>query len=242
MSRLLRAGAPIAALAVAIATALGADRSPSSRAVAAVGEEYLDFLKQDSLYLRMKFGLPIDRLPDVSLAKEEAHARLAARWLTRLGEVRAADLTEDETLSLDILRRQLATLRDGPRYHGLGFLVTPYASPFGVVNRAFSTFAIPDEAAAARYRALVRKLPAFVAAVRAELEEQARRGVRIPRDELALAVPFVTSLAADGPKSPYAVGADRLTALLPAAAEALRADVTSVIDKDVNPPLRALAD
>ena len=242
MSRLLRAGAPIAALAVAIVTALGADRSPSSRTVAAVGEEYLDFLKQDSLYLRMKFGLPIDRLPDVSLAKEEADARLAARWLTRLGEARTADLTEDETLSLDILRRQLAALRDAPRYHGLGFLVTPYASPFGVVNRAFSTFSIPDEAAAARYRALVGKLPAFVAAVRSELEAQAGHGIRIPRDELALAVPFVASLAADGTKSPYTVGADRLTALSPAAAEALRADVTSVIDKDVNPPLRALAD
>ncbi len=242
MNGLFRAGAPIAALTLAVAASIGAGRSPSSRTVAEVGEEYLDFLKQDSLYLRMKFGLPIERLPDVSLTKEEADARLAARWLTRLGEVRAADLTEDETLSLDILRRQLGAQRDAPRYHGLGFLVTPYASPFGVVNRAFSTFAIPDEAAAARYRALVRTLPAFVAAVRAELEAQAGRGIRIPRDELALAVPFVASLAADGPKSPYAVGADRLTALPPAAAEAFRADLTSVIDKDVSPPVRALAD
>jgi uncharacterized protein (DUF885 family) len=236
------AAAAALVLAGALSLATGAARTPSSRAVAEVGEDYLDFMKQDSLYLRMKFGLPIDRLPDISLAKEEADARRAARWLTRLADVRPADLTEDETLSLDILRRQLGAARDGPHFHGLSFPVTPYASPFGVVNRAFSTFAIPDESASRRYLALLRQMPAFVGAVRAELAAQAAHGIRIPRDELAIAVPFVASLAADGQQSPYTVGADRLGALPPASAEAFRAEVAAVVDKDVAPPLRALAD
>src|SRR5712691_6158463 len=217
-------------------------RSPSSRTVAEAGEAYLDFLKEDSLYLRMKFGLPIDRLPDISLAKEEADARFAARWLTRLGEVRPSDLDEDETLSLDILRRQLGVVRDTPHFHGLAFPVTPYASPFGLVNRAFSTFAIADEGTAKRYLALLRQMPAFVGAVRAELAAQAARGIRIPRDELAIAVPFVASLAGDAQTSPYAVGSERLAALPPPAAAAFREDVAAVIEKDVNPPLRSLVD
>jgi len=240
MTRRPRAAAAAAAVLASIPLATGAPRSPSSRTVAEVGEAYLDFLKQDSLYLRMKFGLPIDRLPDISLAKEEGDALLAARLLTRLGAVRPSDLSEDETLSLDILRRQLGTVRDAPHYHGLSFPVTPYASPFGLVNRSFSTFAIPDEAAAARYVALLRQMPAFVGAVRSELEAQATRGIRIPKEELALAVPFVASLAADGQKSSYAVGAERLAALPGPAAEAFRTEVAGVIDKDVNPPLRAL--
>jgi len=242
MARLSDVVAGVGAFALAVAMADGEARTPSSRTVAEVGEAYLDFMKQDSLYLRMKFGLPIDRLPDVSLAKEEADARLAARLLTRLGGVRPSDLSEDETLSLDILRRQLGALRDAPRFHGLSFAVTPYASPFGVVGRAFSTFAIPDEPAAARYLALLRRMPAFVGAVRSELAAQAARGIRIPKDELALAVPFVASLAGDGPKSPYAVGADRLAALAPASAERFRADVEALIDKDLNPAVRSLAD
>jgi uncharacterized protein (DUF885 family) len=231
-----------AAVLAALSLATGAPRTPSSRTVAEVGEAYLDFLKQDSLYLRMKFGLPIERLPDVSLAKEETDARLAARWLTRLGEVRPGDLTEDETLSLDILRHQLGAVRDTPHFHGLGFLVTPYASPFALVNRAFSTFAIPDEAAATRYLALLRQLPVFVGAVRAELEAQATHGIRIPKDELALAVPFVSSLAGDTRSSPYAVGADRVSALPPAAAAAFGEQVAAVIEKEVNPRVRSLAD
>ena len=242
MARLSDVAAGVGAFALAVAMAGGEARTPSSRTVAEVGEAYLDFMKQDSLYLRMKFGLPIDRLPDVSLAKEEADARLAARLLTRLGGVRPSDLSEDETLSLDILRRQLGALRDAPRFHGLSFAVTPYASPFGVVGRAFSTFAIPDEPAAARYLALLRRMPAFVGAVRSELAAQAARGIRIPKDELALAVPFVASLAGVGPKSPYAVGADRLAALAPASAERFRVDVETLIDKDLNPAVRSLAD
>jgi uncharacterized protein (DUF885 family) len=242
MARLGGTATAIGGLALAVAMATGEARTPSSRTVAEVGEAYLDFMKQDSLYLRMKFGLPIDRLPDLSLAKEEADALLAARWLTRLGAVRPSDLSEDETLSLDILRRQLGAVRDAPHYHGLSFSVTPYASPFGLVNRAFSTFAIPDERAATRYLALLRQMPAFVGAVRAALAAQATRGIRIPKDELTLAVPFVASLAADGAKSSYAVDAERLTGLPAPAAEAFRTEVAGMIDKDVNPPLRSLVD
>ena len=242
MTRPARAAAAIVSILLAVPTAALLPRSPSSRTVAEAGEAYLDFLKQDSLYLRMKFGLPIDRLPEISLAKEEADARFAARWLTRLGEVRPSDLEEDETLSLDILRRQLEILRDSPHFHGLCFPVTPYASPFGVVNRAFSTFALPDEVAARRYLALLRQMPAFVGAVRAELAAQAARGIRIPRHELAIVIPFVASLAGDAQTSPYAVGSERLAALPPPAAARFREEITAVIEKDVNPPLRSLGD
>jgi len=241
MTRSARAAA-LVAVSLATPMAMGAARSPSSQAVAEAGDAYLGFLKQDSLYLRMRFGLPIDRLPDISLAKEEADARFATGLLTRLEAVRPPELSEDETLSLDILRRQLGVLKDTPRFHGLGFPVTPYASPFGLVNRVFSTFAIPDESASRRYLALLRQMPAFVGAVRGELEAQSARGVRIPRDELALAVPFVASLAGDAPASPYAVGSERLAGLPPAAAKAFREEVAAVIEKEVNPPLRSLAD
>ncbi|HEY2945599.1 MAG TPA: DUF885 domain-containing protein, partial [Vicinamibacteria bacterium] len=241
MTRPARAAA-LAAVSLAIPMATGAARSPSSQAVAEAGDAYLDLLKRDSLYLRMKFGLPIDRLPDISLAKEEADARFATGLLTRLEAVRPSELSEDETLSLDILRRQLGVLKDTPRFHGLGFPVTPYASPFGLVNRAFSTFAIPDESASRRYLALLRQVPAFVGAVRGELEAQAARGVLIPRDELALAVAFVASLAGDAQASPYAVGSERLAGLPPAAAKSFREEVAAVIEKEVNPPLRSLVD
>jgi uncharacterized protein (DUF885 family) len=243
MKALALAGLGIAAaVASAVPVANETGRNASSQAVAEAGDAYLDFLQRDSLYLRMKFGLPIERLPDLSLAKEEADARFAAGLLGRLDTVRTADLTEDETLSLDILRRQLRALVDAPRFHWLGSPVTPYASPFPLVNRVFATFAIKDDAAAARYLALLRQMPAFVAAVRAQLEGQVTRGIRVSRDELGLAVPFVASFAGDAPASPYAVAPERLSALPAPAARAFRDEVGAVIAKDVNPTLRALAD
>jgi uncharacterized protein (DUF885 family) len=109
-------------------------------------------------------------------------------------------------------------------------------------STAFSTFGIPDERSAERYVALLRQMPAFVGAVRAELEAQAARGVRISRDELTLAVPFVASLVGDAQTSPYALSPERLASLPPASARAFRQEVTAVIEGQVNPPIRSLAD
>ena len=240
MTRL--AGVLVVVVLAGAAAAGGPARSPSSQTVGEVGDAYAEFLKRDSLYLRLKFGLPIERLPDVSLAKQESDARFTAGLLARLAPVHPAELSHEETLSLAILRRQLSALVDGPRFHWLGFGVTPYASPIAFVNRAFTTFAIRDEAAAERYRALLRQLSAFFGALRAQLEGQAGRGIRIPRDELDVVLPFLGTLVGDARTSPYAVAPERLGALSAEAAKAFRERVGSVIESEVDPAVRSLVD
>ena len=116
----------------------------------------------------------------------------------RLAPVVAADLTHEETLSLDILRRQLGAWIEAPRLHWFSFPVTPYASPIGGVNRAFSTWQFADDTSATAYLELVRLLPGFYGGLRAKLEAQAARGIRIPKPELDLVVPF--SAFADRPE------------------------------------------
>jgi len=235
--------AAIATLSCLVASQ-GATRAatPSSEVVGAVGDAYLDWMKQDSLFLRMKFGLPIERLPDVSLAKDESDAARAAALLARLDAVVPSQLSQEETLSLEILQRQLRATTEAPRFHWLGFPVTPYASPIGGVNRVFATFAIRDADAADRYLALARQLPGFYAGVRAKLEGQAARGVRIPREELDLVLPFLRSQVGDMDTSPCAVSPERLAALPAERAKAFREALWRVLDQEVNPPLRALVD
>lgn len=223
---------------------LGATQTltPSSQVIGAVGDAYLDWMKQDSLFLRLKFGLPIERLPDVSLAKDESDAARAAALLARLDAVVPAQLSQEEALSLEVLRRQLRAATEAPRFHWLGFPVTPYASPIGGVNRVFATFAFRDGDAADRYLSLVRQLPGFYAGVRAKLEGQAARGIRIPREELDLVLPFLRSQVGDADTSPYAVKPERLSALPVERAKAFREELWRLLDAEVNPPLRALCD
>jgi len=233
-----------AAALMSLAPSQGATRTatPSSRIVEDVGAAYLDWLKQDSLFLRLKFGLPIERLPDVSLAKEESDAAQAGALLARLGPVVPSDLSHEETLSLDILRRQLGALTEAPRFHWLGFPVTPYASTIGGVNRVFSTFAFRDAEAADRYLTLARRLPSFYGGIRAKLEGQAARGIRIPRAELGLVVPFLRSQVGNADSSPYGVKGERLAALTAERATAFRGELARILEREVNPPLNAFAD
>jgi uncharacterized protein (DUF885 family) len=237
-----RSWLPPAALACLAATATPGAPTPSARSVQEVGDAYLEHLKQESPFLRLKFGLPVEKLPEVSLEDEQRQAAFAAGLLARLDGANPAELDHEQALSLEVLRRQLRGQSEAPRLYWLGFPVTPYASPIGMVNRVFATFALPDAAAAERYLTLARQLPAFYAGLRAKLEGQAARGVRIPRDELDVAVAFLRAQVADSAKSPYAVAAERLSGLPPADATAFRARLSGLIEDGVNPNVRGLAD
>lgn len=232
-----------ATLALLVATQGAAPAATtSSRIVADVGEAYLEWLKQDGLMLRLKLGLPVERLPDVSLTQDERDAARAQALLARLVPVAPSELSHEETLSLDVLRRQLEARTEAPRLHWFSFPVTPYASQIGEVNRVFSTFAFGDAGSADRYLTLARQLPSFYGRIRAKLEAQAARGIRIPRPELDLVVPFLRSQQGTGDTSPYAVKPERLAALPAERVKAFREELRHFIEKEVNPPLGALAD
>jgi uncharacterized protein (DUF885 family) len=234
-----------ALLSLATAVPSVASTTPSSRLVEEVGTAYLDWQKEEDLFLRLKFGLPVEKLPDVSAAKVERDAARAQALLARLAPVVAADLSHEETLSHDILRRQLGALTEAPRLHWFSFPVTPYASPIGGVNRAFSTFRLSDEKSAGAYLSLARQLPAFYGGLRAKLEAQAARGIRIPRAELDLVVPFLRSQIAPlggAEQGPYGVAAERLAALSAAQAQKFRGDLTAILDQYVAPQIAGLAD
>jgi uncharacterized protein (DUF885 family) len=178
----------------------------------------------------------------VSLEYEEREAAFARELLGRLEALRPAELGHQEGLSLENLRRQLRAQSEAPRWYWHGFVVTPYASPIGIVNRVFSTFELNDRTAAERYLKLAGQLPAFYASLRAKVEGQAERAIRIPRDELDLAVPFLRSQLGDVDKSPYAVAPERLGSLAPEEGSAFRTRLAALIEDGVNPQVRGLAD
>lgn len=238
-----RAAASILACFLLAAEAVAhAPDSPSSRLVGDVGSAYLDHLKAEDLSLKLKFGLPIERLPDISPGGEEKDAAIARGLLDRLAAVKMAELSHEETLSLDILRRQLQARIDGPRFYWLNFPVTPYASPFGAVNQAFKALPLKDAASADAYVVLLKQLPGFVEAIRSKVEGQADRGIRVSKDELDMVVPFIKSLSGDAATSPYMPAQERLAGLPADVATSLRERTAAVIDGELKAKLQTLAD
>ncbi len=220
---------PPSALRVAIVALLATLAAPrpaqpvtdeAAAAVRAVGALYLELASEDSLFLRLKQGLPIDRLPETSLARAEERAARARALVARLEAVPEARLQAEDRLSREMLRHKLHFEADAPRDYWLGFEVTPYASPLGPVHQAFRALPLRTKADTDRYLALLGQYPAFVASQRGKLRGQAERGIRLPKDELTVVAAYLQGALDPGPASPFAVDAARLSPLAPDAAAA----------------------
>jgi uncharacterized protein (DUF885 family) len=92
-------------------------QTPSSRLVQEVGDAYFAWIKEDSLYLRVRLGLRVERLPDITPAKAERDAAKAKALLAQLDRVKPEELTHEEELSFDVLRLRLSGLIDEIRRH-----------------------------------------------------------------------------------------------------------------------------
>jgi uncharacterized protein (DUF885 family) len=231
----------VAAFSAAVFT-LAAAQNESSRIVREVGEGYLQAVTRENPMRQLKLGLPIDRLPDYSFAAAEGRAKEATALLARLDQVRAADLTYQEGLSADLLRRHLQTRVDDPQRFYFQSPVTPYSSPIGAMVQMFGAMPLTTAADSARYLARLDDMKTFTATLAATLQGQVARGIRIPKPELAIVDPFVGSFAVTGDASPFRPAASRLQALAPAGRDAFLKDVDSRIATVVAPSFHALAE
>lgn len=224
-------GVAVAILVIVGVVALAATQpqSRSSEILRDAGDAYYEWLTDDDPFLRLKRRLPVERLPDLSLDKERADAERAKTLLARLEQVDRPALTHEESLSLDILTRKLQAATELPRFYWLRFDVTPYASPLSPVVRLFSQLPLDTERDAERYAALLYEVPGFIRQLRVKLEGQAERGTRVPREELALVVPFIREFAAAPERSAFAPSTSRLASLPAGVADRLSRDAAAEI-------------
>jgi uncharacterized protein (DUF885 family) len=213
--------------------------NPSSAFVRGVGERYLQIVAAQDPQLSLKLGLPVEHLPELSLAREESDAAAASVLLRNLSQVREADLNHDETLSLDVLRKRLKILEESPRFHWLRFPVTPYASPIGPTTAFLQSFPLKEAKDRERYLRLLHSYPAFIASIQGTLEGGLGRGIVLPEEELAAVRLFVDSYVGPPGKSPYDPKAERFAS--PEEAAAFHSSLAPILENEVNPALKRLS-
>ena len=212
----------------------------SSGLLANVSEEYWRFLQKRNIGLRIRMGLPVEELPDLSEARAREDAKFGASILEKLRGLREHELSHQESLSLSMLRSEADELAGAARDWWLTFPVTPYASPLRVVHQAFTgwKFRQPDDLE--RYAALLTRYAAFIRQMEEKLRAQAARGIRMPKGEIELVALTYRAVVAEPSASLFSVSPERLEG----ASEPVRAPFTrrveSLISTRINPALESL--
>lgn len=217
-----------------------ARRSSSSAILEKAGKKYWEFLQRESIGLRLRLGLPIETLPDPSLAKARADAAFGRSLLRELEAVREADLGHEERLSLAVVRHEARQLVEAADHYWLVFPVTPYTFAFFGAHEAFTSHRFRGREDADRYVALLSRYAVFIGELEKKLREQSRRGIFLPKVEIPVVVGLFEAVAKEKEQSLFWVKAERTTSLSNADRDALTTRSAAAIASQINPALRSL--
>ena len=229
-------------LALAVLAVSQVDSTPSARSLARLVSQHEREMLEEDPVLRVRAGLPIAHLVDVSdsrVARDVLRARDMLRQLERLVP---GELSPDEWTTSRILRWDIVQRVEQGRYQGLSFAaVTPYSSPLRTMPALLAAQVLATPAERTHFLALVDEVAAAADTIREGLEARRRQKVLLPREELRLVVPFVRGFIQPPGQSPFGVAAPRLAALDATARDAFLAALGTRINNRVNPALERLA-
>ncbi len=221
--------------AVAVAT------TRSSGVLANAEKDYWAFLQKRSLALRLRLGLPIEELPDLSEARARADALYAESLLQKLRGLRELELSHEETLSLAMLREEARDLGESQRDYWLTFPVTPYASPLRVVHQVFTSWQFRKPEDLEQYAVLLTRYAGFIRQMEEKLRAQAKRGIRLPKAETALVAETYRASIAEPRESLFFVLPERLEGEPEQDRAPFARRVEALIASRINPALDSLA-
>jgi uncharacterized protein (DUF885 family) len=218
-------------------------QTTGSAELKAIADDYWKHQLDESLYLRLKFGLPVEKLPDISPEGEKKETDFAQSILDRLAKINAATLSDEDSITYDMLKWENSATVEAHPYFWLTNPVTPYASQFPIVNRAFKEFAFKDAKDMDRYLSLLKQYAAMIHEAQKHVQEQFKQKIYLPKEEVQLVVPFLKSYAKDPASSSYSISEDRLKSINDKQkTDAFRLQVDQIVGALINPNLNSLAD
>jgi uncharacterized protein (DUF885 family) len=215
--------------------------APSAELAKIVDDVWKHLLDED-LSLRQKFGLPLERLPDVGYAAAQKDGLFASAILARLRGIDPAALNEEDRITYGSLRWHSQLDVDGVAYFWYRFPVTPYATPIRGVNTAFAEFQFKSAGDTARYLRLLDDYPAFIDSIAGIVRGQAQRGIRLPKAEITTVKAMIGGYKREAGSSSFFVSDVRLAAIPEADRAAFVSRVRDSIAGGINPAVQRLLD
>jgi len=232
--------APLGLAALVFAAAATEKPAGGSALVRKAADDYWKFLETESLAIRVREGLPVDRMPDVSFAHSQANAAFGEALLATLAPVAENQLDHEDALTLAVLRKEARQLTEAPGQYWLNFPLTPYIFRNFGVTQVFTSHQFKGKGDADHYLSLLAQYADFIGTLQARLDEQARRQIVMAREEIPLAAGAFAAAAKEKEESLFWVKADRLTALPSEERDEFQRRLAEAIASRVVPKVRAL--
>lgn len=141
---------------------------------------------ENSTYLRLQEGLPIEKFEDLTLENHHENLAKAAAWQKTLSLIDSTALSGDDLITYEILDFELAPAGVNDDDYWLQFDITAYVGPylFRFTQQALAIHRFPDAAAADHYLNLANEYADMIDQLVVKTEGQVERGVYLPKPAL----------------------------------------------------------
>lgn len=251
MSRPSRFAVPLLLLVVLFARGTGAEESredaaaepaSSSTLLAQVVDEAWQHRLDQELGLRLKRGLPIHLLPDVTYDHARQEADFAGKVLDRLAAIDPAGLSHEEWITREVLRWEAQQTVDYVPWFWYTPDLTPYSSPLPGVHQALAAMPVRDAKELRPYLFLLKAYARLLESLRVNLDERAARGFRLPKEEVDQVLASLAPLLAEPERTPFWVGPERMAGVPPGKQRLYAAQIVSAIRYGIQPTAKRLID
>ena len=179
--------------------------------------------------------------PSLSLVAAERLADEAKQVLAQLDAIDPAGLSHQEDLSREVLRfNAWVTINQPPQFWFSSPLMPTTGSALTTALTSAPQTTFSSEADLTNYLNGLDRLAGSMAAAEAKERERATRGIILPDEQIDRVLTYLEPFWTPSAASPFAVSADRLKAIAPAAATAFRTKVANQIDTRIVPAGQAL--
>lgn len=220
------------------------DRPAEASAVTeldALADDVWAFRLQRDFQARLREGLPIERLPDFSLADAEEAADFYRGVQARLASLDRAALPHDDALTYDVIARDASVAVETLPLFWHQSVLTPYSSALGTARQVFAMLPLETSEDRSTFLSLLGQVPALVAQVREIVEKQLELGIAVPAPALPAVVGLLEASVAPADQGPFAVAHDRFGEASPDELATFEASLVEIVETAINPAVAELS-
>ena len=161
--------------------------------------------QQRSVLLRVREGLPLGHLDDVSVEGARAATEKARQVLDRLDAIDLESVDHGEWVNAQALRWELETAIAGEPWLWHESVLTPYLSPLPGLRQVFRSISVDTPDGRTEYLGLLDQAPDFVHQLEERVRGQAERGIFVWRPNLATSIGLIRAHVGSAAEGPFAV-------------------------------------
>ncbi len=216
-----------------------ADTPTPAETVETIFAEVWQTMIEQSAFLRMREGLPVEHLDDVSFAGYQDQVAKARSWLTRIQAIDTSALEHARWIDIKALQWDLEMLVEGERWFWHDSVLTPYLNPLTGLSQLLQSRPVVSEEQRVEFLDLLAQVPDYIAGLETRVRGQAERGVYVWRDNLEPSLGIIESQIAGDSFGPYGVTEQRLVDA-EGDTEAFVSQVLAIVSNDIDPALGSL--